>query len=63
MCSLIKGSNKWVHLSGEVLRFQELEIEMCCLDITEKELSYDLEVQKMEDETKRQLSLKELELH
>lgn len=36
---------------------------MCHLDITEKELSYDLEVQKMEEETKRQLCVQEQEIH
>ena len=44
------------------LRGLELQIELCRLDLREKELLGELEVRKLEEETKRQVHLKELEL-
>lgn len=44
--------------SERVLWFKQLEIEMRCLDLKEKELS-ELELSKMEVETKRELELKQ----
>lgn len=47
---------------SEAVCLKELEIEMRRLDLREKELSNEMEVRKMEEETKRQVRLKELEL-
>ncbi|KAE8278034.1 hypothetical protein D5F01_LYC23910 [Larimichthys crocea] len=47
---------------GEAVRLKELEIEIHRLDLKEKELFGELEIRKMEEETKRQIRLKELEL-
>ncbi|KAM7406893.1 hypothetical protein PAMA_002878 [Pampus argenteus] len=47
---------------SEAVRLKELEIEMRRLDLKEKEFFGELEVRKMEEETKRQIRLKELEL-
>lgn len=57
------GSPVGKHNSAEILRLKELEIEMRHLDIKEKELHNELEIRKMEEETKRQICLKELELN
>ena len=48
--------------SFEMLRLRELDLEMRRLDLKEKELVYDLEMRKMEEETKRQIKMKELEI-
>lgn len=48
----MKGADSDV---GEVVPLKELDIEMRCLDLSEKELSNDIEVRKMEEETKRQV--------
>ncbi len=46
----------------EMLRIKELELEVRRLDLKEKELNNDLELRKMEEETKRQIKMKELEI-
>lgn len=48
--------------SEEMLRLRELSIEMHRLYLKEKELNNELELRKMEEETKRQLHLTELDL-
>ena len=48
--------------SEEMLRLRELSIEMHRLYLKEKELNNELELRKMEEETKRQLHLMELDL-
>ena len=48
--------------SEEMLRLRELSIEMHRLYLKEKELNNELELRKMEEETKRHLHLTELDL-
>lgn len=48
---------------GEMLSLKELELDMCRLDLREEELRSDLEIKRMEEETKRQILFRELDLH
>lgn len=45
-----------------MLHFKELKVGMHHLELKEKDLNNELKLHKMEEETKRQLSLKEVEL-
>lgn len=47
---------------SEALCLKELEVEVLRLSIKEKEVSHEFELRKIEEETKRQVRLKELEL-